>query len=113
MRGGDTRRRCADGAYLVMSVVVRRYSGTGSIHIVLAVFMTVQLCKSKSRLTWQGFQLGGMACRTLGGDSRRRHHTSFAERRLGFKTWISHRIIAQTRVESGRSWNQLGCFSLA
>ena len=85
MRGGDTRRCCANGAYLVVSVVVRRYSRTGSIHMLLAVFMTVQLCKSKSRLTWQGFRLDGMACRTLGGDRRRRHHTRFAERRLGFR----------------------------
>lgn len=85
MRGGDTRRRCADGAYLVMRIVIRRYSGTGSIQMVLAVFMKVQVCKSRSRLTWQGFRLGGMACRTLGGDSSRRHYTSFAERRFGFR----------------------------
>ena len=85
MRGGDTRRRCADGAYLVMSVVVRRYSRTGSVQMVSAVFMKVQVCKSRSRVTWRGFRLGGMACRTLGGDSRRRHYTSFAEKRLDFR----------------------------
>ena len=80
MRGGDTRRRCANGAYLVVSVVVRRYSRTDSIQIVLAVFMTVQVCKGKSWLTWQGFRLDSMACGALGGDSRRRCYTSFAGR---------------------------------
>ena len=85
MRGGDTRRRCADGAYLVMSVVVRRYSRTGSVQMVSAVFMKVQVRKSRSRLTWRGFRLGGMACQTLGGDSRRRHYTSFAEQTHDFR----------------------------
>ena len=80
MRGGDTRRRCANGAYLVVSVVVRRYSRTGSIQIVLAVFMTVQVRKGKSGVTSQGFRPDGMACWTLGRDSRRRYYTSFAGR---------------------------------